>query len=304
MHRTYILILATVIALVSTGCGLTSPAKNPGSSSPETMLLSKNRLASHRVDIFPGGHGSGVALTHDGYMLTNDHVATAGGSLSVTLWDARAKKWTNVPAKVLYTDPKLDLAVVKVDHRLDHVVTIGWQENIHVGDAIYNVGYPFDLGEIVTRGYVMRMDFSFDDPETPITSNIVADLMNGPGASGSGVYLERTGELIGLMRWASIYTMNGLPVMQLRGIVPVSQIRAFLNSKKAPYYSHDGRLTNRSWDECETEAGEAGTVKCEEPDESDAEPVELDVRPDPPTPPNGNWKYDHRFFEGPNAPGK
>jgi serine protease Do len=137
------------------------------------------------------GQGSGVIVTPDGYILTNNHVVEDAGELTVTLPDKREFK-----GKVVGTDPKTDLAVVKIDGRDLPYVPWGDSSRLRVGDYVLAVGNPFGLNSTVTLGIVSalgrgRMGI------TQYEDFIQTDAAINPGNSG-GALVNTSGELVGI----------------------------------------------------------------------------------------------------------
>jgi Do/DeqQ family serine protease len=95
------------------------------------------------------GLGSGVIVSPDGYILTNNHVVEGADELEVSLSDGR-----KFIAKLIGTDPKTDVAVVKVEADKLPVVTLADSDNIRVGDIVFAVGNPLGIGQTVTMGIV------------------------------------------------------------------------------------------------------------------------------------------------------
>jgi serine protease Do len=137
------------------------------------------------------GMGSGVIVSPDGYVLTNNHVVDGGGELTVTLPDKREFK-----GKVVGTDPKTDLAVVKIEgSNLPHT---GWGDSskLQVGEYVLAIGNPFGLNSTVTLGIVSalgrgRMGI------TQYEDFIQTDAAINPGNSG-GALVNTNGELVGI----------------------------------------------------------------------------------------------------------
>jgi serine protease Do len=137
------------------------------------------------------GQGSGVIVTPDGYILTNNHVVEDARELTVTLPDKREFK-----GKVVGTDPKTDLAVVKIDSRDLPYVPWGDSGKLRVGDYVLAVGNPFGLNSTVTLGIVSalgrgRMGI------TQYEDFIQTDAAINPGNSG-GALVDTKGELVGI----------------------------------------------------------------------------------------------------------
>ncbi|MGO9012415.1 MAG: DegQ family serine endoprotease [Bryobacteraceae bacterium] len=137
------------------------------------------------------GVGSGVIVSPDGYILTNNHVVDGATDVRVTLADKREFK-----ARVVGTDPKTDLAVLKVDATDLPTVVIGNSDKVQVGDYALAVGDPFGLGSTVTMGIISakgRGNLGIEDYEDFIQT----DAPINPGNSGGALVNDR-GELIGI----------------------------------------------------------------------------------------------------------
>lgn len=138
-----------------------------------------------------GGLGSGVIVSPDGYILTNNHVVDGATDVEVTLPDRRQFK-----AKVIGTDPKTDIAVLKIAANNLPAITIGNSSKIQVGDAVLAIGNPYGVGQTVTMGIVSatgRAGLGIEDYEDFIQT----DASINPGNSGGALVNDR-GELIGI----------------------------------------------------------------------------------------------------------
>ena len=138
-----------------------------------------------------GGMGSGVIVSPDGYVVTNNHVVDGAGELTVTLPDKREFK-----GKVVGTDPKTDLAVVKIDARNLPYANWGDSSKLEVGEYVLAIGNPFGLNSTVTLGIVSalgrgRMGI------TQYEDFIQTDAAINPGNSG-GALVNTNGELVGI----------------------------------------------------------------------------------------------------------
>ena len=137
------------------------------------------------------GVGSGVIMTQDGYIVTNNHVVDGASNVTVTLSDKREFK-----AKVVGTDPKSDIAVMKIDANSLPCITVGDSSKVQVGDYALAVGDPFGVGQTVTMGIVSatgRSHLGIEDYENFIQT----DAPINPGNSGGALVNDR-GELIGI----------------------------------------------------------------------------------------------------------
>ena len=138
-----------------------------------------------------GGLGSGVVVSPDGYILTNNHVVDGATDLLVTLPDRREFK-----AKVIGTDAKTDIAVIKIDASNLPIITVGNSSKIQIGDAVLAIGNPYGVGQTVTMGIVSatgRTGLGIEDYEDFIQT----DASINPGNSGGALVNDR-GELIGI----------------------------------------------------------------------------------------------------------
>ncbi len=137
------------------------------------------------------GLGSGVIVTADGYILTNNHVVDGAQQVKVTLQDGR-----EFTAKVIGRDPKSDIAVVKIDAGNLPTVPFADSQKVQVGDTVLAIGNPFGVGQTVTHGIVSatdRGDMGIEDYEDFIQT----DAAINPGNSG-GALVDVDGRLIGI----------------------------------------------------------------------------------------------------------
>ena len=136
------------------------------------------------------GIGSGVIVTKDGYILTNNHVVESADEIKVALNDGR-----EFSAKVIGRDPKTDIAVLKIDVRDLPFLTLADSDKIEVGDVVVAVGNPFGIGQTVTSGIISakgRATFGLDYEDF-----IQTDAAINPGNSG-GALVDADGRLIGI----------------------------------------------------------------------------------------------------------
>ncbi len=145
------------------------------------------------------GLGSGVIVTKDGYILTNDHVVDDADKVKVTLQDGR-----DFTAKVIGKDKESDVAIVKIDAKDLPAITLADSSKIEVGDVVLAVGNPFGLGQTVTMGIISAtgraaMDLKYQD-------FIQTDAAINPGNSG-GALVDTDGRLIGIN--TAIFSRSG-----------------------------------------------------------------------------------------------
>src|ERR1043165_7934872 len=135
--------------------------------------------------------GSGVIVSREGYILTNDHVVEGVTDIQVTLHDGRT-----VIGKTVGTDPDTDLAVVRISAQNLTPITFGQSDQAKVGDVVLAIGDPFSVGQTVTMGIVSAVGREIDKAN-PFGSFIQTDAAINPGNSG-GALVDVNGNLIGI----------------------------------------------------------------------------------------------------------
>ena len=139
-------------------------------------------------------YGSGVVLTPDGYIVTNNHVVEGADEVEVT-FNNKVKK----TATIIGTDPTTDLALIKVDASDLEYLTFGDSDNVRIGEWVLAVGNPFNLTPTVTAGIVSAKarNLSILGEGTSVESFIQTDAAVNPGNSG-GALVNTKGELVGI----------------------------------------------------------------------------------------------------------
>jgi len=138
-----------------------------------------------------GGLGSGVIISSDGYIVTNNHVVDGAKQVTVTLSDGR-----EFSARVVGRDPQTDVAVIKVSAKDLPAITFAPSRNVEVGDRVLAIGNPFGIGETVTTGIVSAtsrragIGLKYED-------FIQTDAAINPGNSG-GALVDVEGRLVGM----------------------------------------------------------------------------------------------------------
>jgi serine protease Do len=146
------------------------------------------------------GEGSGFIVSANGVILTNAHVVRDADEVTVKLQDRREYR-----AKVLGSDPKTDVAVLKIDAKNLPVVPIGNSRNLQVGEWVLAIGSPYGLESTVTAGVVSAKGRTLG-PEDSGVSFIQTDVAVNPGNSGGPLFNTR-GEVIGIN--SQIYSQTG-----------------------------------------------------------------------------------------------
>ncbi|MBV8142190.1 MAG: DegQ family serine endoprotease [Verrucomicrobia bacterium] len=183
-----------------------------------TMKAGDNPLANSDMDFFrrffggegqqprgrfhvPAEHGigSGVIVSPDGYILTNNHVVDNASEIQVSLNDGR-----QFTAKLIGSDPKTDVALIQIKAENLPAITLADSDKIEVGDVVLAIGNPFGIGQTVTKGIVSAKDrtTSGDMDEDFIQT----DAAINPGNSG-GALVDTEGRLVGIN--SAILTHSG-----------------------------------------------------------------------------------------------
>jgi Do/DeqQ family serine protease len=142
------------------------------------------------------GSGSGVVVSQDGYIVTNNHVVAGADQVTVTFNDRYTTQ-----AKVIGTDPSTDIAVIKVNEKNLQYMEFGNSDDVRLGQWVLAVGYPLTLDATVTAGIVSAKSRSIGINRTQsdraIESFIQTDAAVNPGNSG-GALVNTTGQLVGI----------------------------------------------------------------------------------------------------------
>src|SRR5688572_5966651 len=161
------------------------------------------------------GLGSGVIVSDNGYILTNQHVVESVDQIEVALADSR-----KVAARVVGTDPETDLAVLKVELPQLPAITFAKADQVRVGDIVLAIGNPFGVGQTVTSGIVSGLGRSHLGIST-FENFIQTDATIHPGNSG-GALVDVNGNLVGIN--TAIYSQTGAS-MGIGYAIPASTAR-------------------------------------------------------------------------------
>ncbi len=146
------------------------------------------------------GVGSGVIVSPEGILLTNNHVVEEAGDIDVQLSDGR-----EVRAQVVGTDPETDLAVLRIPLDKLPAITLGRSQDLRIGDPLLAIGNPFNVGQTVTAGIVSALGRNGLGLST-FESFIQTDAAINPGNSG-GALVDAQGHLVGIN--TAIYSKSG-----------------------------------------------------------------------------------------------
>ena len=164
--------------------------------------------------------GSGVIVSSEGYILTNQHVVDGADQIEIALADGRT-----TTAKVIGVDPETDLAVLKVNLTNLPTITLGRMDQTRVGDVVLAIGTPFGVGQTVTMGIVSALGRNHLGINT-FENFIQTDAAINPGNSG-GALVDVNGNLLGIN--TAIYSRSG-GSLGIGFAIPVSTARSVLES--------------------------------------------------------------------------
>ncbi len=164
--------------------------------------------------------GSGVIVSAQGYVLTNNHVVENADAIEVVLNDTRRTQ-----AKVVGTDPDTDLAILKIDLPRLPVIVLGSSDALQVGDQVLAIGNPFGVGQTVTSGIVSALGRNQLGINT-FENFIQTDAAINPGNSG-GALVDVAGNLMGIN--TAIYSRSG-GSMGIGFAIPTTTARLVLES--------------------------------------------------------------------------
>ncbi len=205
----------------------TAPQRNPQNMDPWFRFFFGDQGQTQPQS----GLGSGVVVSPEGYILTNNHVIEGADDIEVMLNDGRVIK-----ANVIGTDPETDLAVLKVNLSGLTTITLGNSDALEVGDPVLAVGNPFGVGKTVTSGIVSALGRSQLGINT-FENFIQTDAAINPGNSG-GALVDVNGHLVGIN--TAIYSRSG-GSMGIGFAIPTSTARSVMES-----IVQDGQVT-RGW---------------------------------------------------------
>ncbi|MGP1629399.1 MAG: trypsin-like peptidase domain-containing protein, partial [Giesbergeria sp.] len=172
-----------------------APVRDPRSNDPWFQFFFGNQGSQAQA-----GLGSGVIVSPEGYILTNNHVVTDADEIDVTLSDSRKAR-----ARVIGTDPETDLAILKIELDKLPVIVLGDSDVAQVGDRVLAIGNPFGVGQTVTSGIVSALGRSQLGINT-FENFIQTDAAINPGNSG-GALVDANGNLLGIN--TAIYSRSG-----------------------------------------------------------------------------------------------
>ena len=196
-----------------------APERRPGSPRSDDPVFQfffgdRSRQSEPQV-----GLGSGVIVSSDGYLLTNNHVIEGADDVEVMLTDGRQAR-----AKLVGTDPESDLAVLKIELDRLPAIAFGDADQLQVGDVVLAIGNPFGVGQTVTSGIVSALGRNQLGINT-FENFIQTDAAINPGNSG-GALVDTNGALLGIN--TAIYSRTG-GSLGIGFAIPVSTARQVMD---------------------------------------------------------------------------
>ena len=176
------------------------------------------------------GAGSGVIISSDGYIVTNNHVIEDATSIKVTLTDGK-----EYDAKLIGTDEELDVALIKIEADDLTVAVLGSSSDLNLGEAAIVIGNPLgQLGGTVTQGIISALDRSIQlDGKT--MELLQTDAAINPGNSGGGLF-DSEGNLIGIIVAKSTSSSDGTSLEGLGFAIPIDTVKKILGDLKTKGY--------------------------------------------------------------------
>ena len=213
------------MAVVSVSAGKT-PGANPHEDPTFRFFFGDKNAPQAQV-----GFGSGVIVSPEGVLLTNNHVVEGAQDITVHLSDGREAR-----AQVVGTDPETDLAVLRITLDKLPAITLGRIEALQVGDTVLAIGNPFNVGQTVTAGIVSALGRNGLGLST-FESFIQTDAAINPGNSG-GALVDEQGHLVGIN--TAIFSRSG-GSLGIGFAIPVDVAQEVMES-----LLRDGQVT-RGW---------------------------------------------------------
>lgn len=176
------------------------PQKSPFMDDPFFKKFFGDQFEDQQQDDKQSSLGSGVIVSPQGYILTNNHVVEAADEIEVALADGR-----KASAKVVGTDPETDLAVIRINLPNLPAITLAHAEEASVGDIVLAIGNPFGVGQTVTMGIISALGRNHLGINT-FENFIQTDAAINPGNSG-GALVDTNGNLLGIN--TAIYSRTG-----------------------------------------------------------------------------------------------
>ncbi len=228
--RAFVIVLA-----MASGCATSTTAVRD--TGPELARLLQNKAATVLIETDNGGHGTGVILNYDGYILTVEHIVRDAKTITVIAHpnDASTRKSS---ANLISSRESDDLAIIKTELPMPAVVSFGTLAKLYQGDTVYTESYPYEHGPLVTKGYLMSKGHTITLGEFEIPNALIVDIPEAAGSSGCGLFSARDGTYHGMLYigvQVSDKKKGGRPLL-MEMFHSVKTIRAFLDGLDIKYH--------------------------------------------------------------------
>lgn len=181
------------------------------------------------------GAGSGVIISTDGYIITNNHVIEDATNITVKTTDGKSYE-----GKVIGADETFDIALVKIEANGLTVATLGDSSKLNVGETSIVIGNPLgNLGGSVTKGIVSALNRNIKI-DGKVMELLQTDAAINPGNSGGGMF-DSNGNLVGIVVAKSLMTSDGTDVESIGYAIPINNVKSILGDLK-----ENGRVTGRA----------------------------------------------------------
>ncbi|TAL91485.1 MAG: Do family serine endopeptidase [Candidimonas sp.] len=201
----------------------------PGAPGPRHRGTPPPSSPNQKEHTVPRGVGSGFFISSDGYILTNNHVVADSNGIFVTLTNGKEYK-----AKVIGTDPRTDVALIKIDIKGMTPIPIGDSNEIKKGQWVLAIGSPFGLDSTVTAGIISAINRDTGD----YLPFIQTDVAVNPGNSG-GPLINLAGQVIGIN--SQIISQSG-GFMGISLAIPIDEVMRVVDQLKASGKVTRGRI--------------------------------------------------------------
>lgn len=187
----------------------------------------------------PSGTGSGVVLSKDGYIVTNNHVVTSGGRRLADQILVKFSDESTVPAKVVGTDPRADIAVLKVERNDLTPIVVGNSDEIQVGEWVIAAGNPLGFEQTVSVGIISSKGRPLQSVDNAIfVDGLQTDAAINKGNSG-GALCDAQGRLVGINTMIASTDQGSIGI---GFAIPVNRVKAVVDDLIKYGRAHYGRL--------------------------------------------------------------
>lgn len=242
-HRVVLLLLLLLSVALLAGCGSNAPSGDGSSDALQQNVISViQQVQPSVVEVESrgaqgGGIGSGEIWDTNGYVVTNDHVVSGFTTFSV-----RLSRDQIVSAQLIGEAPQDDLAVLKVNAKNLHPISVGDSSRLQVGQFVVAMGNPLGLAETATFGIVSALNRTASEgpngPAATLTGMVQTSAPINPGNSG-GALVDLNGQLVGVPTLAAVDPQVNAPANGIGFAIPANRVKFVV-----PQLIQNGKLVN------------------------------------------------------------